>query len=80
MKAVKFKSVKEREKIRQDMFQHAVLHALWILILCAFGRKPIKQALNFKNTAIMFGDQFGNQSENAENYRREVTYWGELHD
>lgn len=67
-----------KDKLRQDMFQHAVLSALWILILCAFGKRPIKQALNFKSAAISFGDQFGNQNEAAQEYRREITYWGEL--
>lgn len=61
---------------QNDMFQHAVLAGLWVLILCAFGKRPHIQANNFRSSAIAFGDEYGNP--NGHDYRREITYGGTL--
>jgi hypothetical protein len=63
---------------RNDMFQHLVLNALWVLIVRAYGGNATDAALNFRSSAISFGDMYGNQSEEAKKYRREVTYGGSL--
>lgn len=60
---------------RNDMFQHLVLNGIWILVLLAFGKKPHKQALNWRSSAVAFGDLHGAQGEQAYEYRRDVTYW-----
>lgn len=65
---------------RNDQFQHLVLNALWVLILAAFGRSRsgLEAAQNFRSAALSFGDMYGNQSDQAREYRRKVTYGGEL--
>lgn len=63
---------------RQNMFQHAVLAGLWVLILCAFGKRPHRLAVNFQIAAITFGDIYGVQTEEAKQYRRDITYGGIL--
>lgn len=65
---------------KDDQFRHMVLNALWVLILCAFGKHQAAQkaAINFQSNAIRFGDEYGNKSEGAAEYRREVTYGGTL--
>jgi hypothetical protein len=61
---------------RTDMFQHAVLHALWIIILFLAGRDfaAKNNARNWISAARAFGDLYGVQGEKAKEYRREVTY------
>lgn len=63
---------------RTDMFQHIVLAGLWILIRCAFGKQPIKEASDFKSDCLYFGDLYGDKSEGAKDFRRNITYGGSL--
>jgi hypothetical protein len=70
--------VAEVKNDRNNIFQHLVLAGLWVLILRAFGKVAIDQAINFKINAIAFGDMFGLRGDEAKQYRRENTYRGDL--
>lgn len=62
---------------RNNRFQHLVLNALWIVILCAMGKSKIAERYcmhNFRDGAIVFGDDFGTPGEEAKIYRRKTTY------
>lgn len=67
----------ERDK-RTNMFQHLVLNALWVIILCLFGQRgwACKPATNLRCSLLAFGDLYGNQGEGAAEHRRETTYCG----
>lgn len=64
---------------RNEAFQHLVLAGLWAIITNLYGRNTHPRlATNFQSGAIAFGDKYGQQTEAAQAYRREVTYGGNL--
>lgn len=63
---------------RPSQFQFMVLGALWALILAVLFKADIKArdiALNYRSSALAFGDLYGVPGEDAREYRRENTYW-----
>jgi len=57
------------------MFETLVLHALWILIRCAFGARPYVEAMDLRQTMIDYGDAL-DETETPERreYRRKTHY------
>jgi hypothetical protein len=68
-------NVQDDPKFRQRMFETMVLHALWILIRCAFGVRPLSEALALRQTMVDYGDAI-DPTDNPErrSYRRQHHY------
>ena len=49
-------SIQRDATYRKRMFETLVLHALWILIRCAFGVRPYVEAMQLRQTMIDYGD------------------------
>jgi hypothetical protein len=61
---------------RNSLFQHLVLNGIWMLALLIMGFKHRAQIVHsWRDGAIMFGDQYGVQGDEAKRVRREMTYW-----
>jgi len=68
-------NIQKQPAFRQRMFETLVLHALWILIRCAFGERPYADAMTWRNTAVDYGDALDNSDTPARRaYRRENHY------
>lgn len=59
------------------LFQHAVLQGLWLIVLLLSGKHASLQRAYFRSNCLGFGDLFGQQTDEAKQYRRNVTYWWE---
>ncbi len=61
---------------RTNMFQHAVLNALWIIILFLAGKDFAAKdnARSWISGARAFGDMYGVQGDEARKFRHEKTY------
>lgn len=60
---------------RRRMFETLVLHALWILIRCAFGTRPHVEAMELRQTMIDYGDAVdANDTPERREYRRSTHY------
>jgi len=49
-------NVQRDASYRRRMFETLVLHALWIVIRCAFGSRPYGEAMQLRQTMIDYGD------------------------
>jgi len=56
---------------RRAVFECLVLQGMWVLILCAFGAQPRKQAANFASGALAYCDEHG---PGDPQYRRDVSF------
>lgn len=68
-------NVQDDPKYRRRMFETLVLHALWILIRCAFGARPYVEAAQLRSTMIDYGDALDpTDNPDRRKYRRENHY------
>lgn len=65
---------------RRMMFEALVLQGLWVIILCVIGQKgnAIRSGQNFQSSAIAYMDEHGLQHDGAKQYRREITFAGQM--
>lgn len=60
---------------RRRMFETLVLHALWILIRCAFGARPYSEAMSMRQTMIDYGDALdATDTPERREFRRSTHY------
>ena len=68
-------NVQEKPEYRRRMFETLVMHALWILIRCAFGARPYSEAMSWRTTAIDYGDALDDTpTPERREFRRTVHY------
>jgi hypothetical protein len=59
---------------RRLAFEALVCQALWLLILFACGKRPVRFAVDWRGNALSYFDQHGTQGEKAQEYRRDKAF------
>lgn len=59
---------------RRTVFEALVLSGIWLLVLIAFGKRPISQAVNFRINALGYMDEHGRPGDGPKEYRRETAF------
>lgn len=68
-------NVKHDPEFRRRMFETLVMHALWILIRCAWGARPYVEAMSLRTSMIDYGDALDPSDDPKRRaFRRETHY------
>lgn len=71
-------NVQDKPEFRRRMFETLVLHALWILIRCAFGARPHADAMAWRITAVDYGDALDEHDNPDRRAFRRGTHYAPL--